>query len=137
MQISPNGLRFIQSNEGYSATVYKDVAGYSTIGYGHKLMPEESFPNGITQAEAAQILDSDLALIELTLAHLVPQGCTQNQWDALCDFAFNLGVGALKTLLAHGWDNVPIQMMRWIYAGGEAVPGLKKRREAEVQMFTS
>ena len=137
MNISPNGLRLIQSEEGFSATVYNDIAGNPTIGYGHKLLPGESFPDGITQDQAQTMLIHDLTFVQNALTVLVPASCTQNQWDALCDFGFNLGVGSLRTLLAHGWDQVPIQMMRWIYAGGEAVPGLRNRREAEAQMFTS
>ena len=137
MQISSNGLRFLQSNEGFSATVYKDVAGVQTIGYGHKLLPGESFPDGITQDQAQTMLIHDLTFVQNALTVLVPASCTQNQWDALCDFSFNLGVGALKTLLAHGWSEIPTQMLRWDHAGGVEVAGLKTRREAEAQMFTS
>ena len=137
MQISPNGLRFIQSNEGFSATVYRDVAGVQTIGIGHKLLPGESFPDGITQDQAQTMLIHDLTFVQNALTVLAPASCTQNQWDALCDFGFNLGVGALKTLLSHGWDQVPTQMLRWDHAGGVEVAGLRARREAEVQMFTS
>ena len=141
MQISPNGLRFLQSNEGFSATVYKDVAGVQTIGIGHKLLPGESFPDGITQDQAQTMLIHDLTFVQNALTVLAPASCTQNQWDALCDFGFNLGVGALKTLLAHGWDQVPTQMLRWRFArlnGVETeVPALKTRREDEISLFIS
>ena len=140
MQISPAGIAFIQSNEGFAAHVYEDN-GKPAIGYGHDLLPGESFPNGVTQAEATALLDSDLALLEVTLNGLIPATCTQGQYDALCDFAYNLGVGALKTMLAHGWDFVPDQIPLWCHErvnGGETVnAGLQARRQAEVQMFNS
>ena len=40
--------------------VYKDSLGFPTIGYGHLLKPNESFPNGITPAEADALLANDL-----------------------------------------------------------------------------
>ena len=141
MNISPNGLRLIQSEEGFSATVYNDIAGNPTIGYGHKLQPGEHFPDGVTQALAVALLDQDLALVEVTLIRLVPADCTQNQYDALCDFGFNLGVGALKIMLAHGWDQVPTQILRWDMArvnGVEVVNAdLKTRRAAEFALFNT
>ena len=141
MQISPNGLRFLQSNEGFSATVYKDVAGVQTIGIGHKLLPGESFPDGITQDQAQTMLIHDLTFVQNALTVLVPASCTQNQWDALCDFGFNLGVTRLRTMLSHGWDQVPTQILRWDMArvnGVEVVNAdLKTRRAAEVALFNT
>ena len=141
MNISPNGLRLIQSEEGFSATVYNDIAGNPTIGYGHKLQPGEHFPDGVTQALAVALLDQDLALVEVTLIRLVPADCTQNQYDALCDFGFNLGVGALREMLAHGWDEVAGQIPLWDKAlvnGVDVVNAdLKTRRAAEVALFNT
>jgi lysozyme len=141
VQISPNGIAFIEANEGFSATVYNDTAGNATIGYGHKLEVGESFPNPITQEEAQQLLLGDLALVELTLAQLVPPSCTQSQFDALCDFGFNLGCVALKTMLGHGWEFVPLQIPRWDFEKVNGVeqqsPALEARRQREVALFNS
>lgn len=141
MQISAVGLALIRRSEGFSATVYDDPAGIPTIGYGHKLLQGEPFPNGITEAEAEALLMKDLALPQNTLTLLVPSSCTQGQFDALCDFTFNMGIARLRTLLSHGWSQVIVQLPRWIYGevSGQEVqlPGLITRRAAEVALFQS
>jgi lysozyme len=140
VNISPAGIAFIEKNEGFVATAYDDN-GHQAIGYGHDLLPGESYPNGITQAQAEALLLSDLELIQVTLAQLVPASCTQNQWDALCDFAYNLGIASLKTMLAHGWAEVPVQIPRWVYENVNGVEtisaGLSARRAAEVRLFNT
>jgi lysozyme len=137
VQISPAGIALIKASEGFSAHVYDDAVGLPTIGFGHRLLQGESFPDGITETQAETLLMGDLALPELVLARLVPPDCTQGQWDALCSFAMNLGVSALKTMLSHGWSQVPVQILRWNHAGGKVLPGLTARREAEAAMFTT
>jgi GH24 family phage-related lysozyme (muramidase) len=138
MQISAAGLAFIQENEGFESHTYNDN-GKQAIGYGHDLLPGESFPTGITEEQAVSLLDQDLALIEITLSGIVPPTCTQNQWDALCDFGYNDGVGALKMMLAHGWAQVPTQILRWDHDNKDGVevvdPDLAARRAAEVKLF--
>jgi lysozyme len=61
----------------------------------------------------------------------------QNQWDAVADFTFECGSGALIQLLAHGIDQIPAQLPRWVHAGGKVLPGMIARRAAEVKMFNS
>ena len=136
MQISAAGIALIEENEGFESHVYMDN-GKPCIGYGHDLLPGESFPNGVTQAEATALLDSDLALVEVVLNGLIPATCTQGQYDALCDFAYNLGVGALRTMLAHGWDFVPDQIIRWNHENGIVNPGLAERRQKELELFNT
>ena len=66
---------------------------------------------------------------------------TQNQFDALVDFAYNAGVGALQksTLLkkvnAGKFDEVPAEFMKWTKGGGKELPGLVRRRRAEVKLW--
>jgi len=136
MQISPEGIALIEENEGFEPHVYSDN-GKQAIGFGHDLLLGESFPDGITEEEASALLDKDLALVEITLAGIVPKSCTQNQWDALCDFGYNLGVGALKTMLGHGWDFVPDQIIRWNHENGVVSPGLTERRQKELELFNT
>jgi lysozyme len=64
MQISDQGLALIKSFEGFRQFVYKDTAGFPTIGYGHKLKPGESLPRGVTDAEATDLLRGDLVTAE-------------------------------------------------------------------------
>src|SRR5271168_1750960 len=132
--ISENGIALVESSEGFSSTVYLDSAGLKTIGWGHKLTNGETFPDGITQEEAEEILKKDLSVADAAVSRLVP-GANQNQHDALCDFCFNLGRGSLVMLLSHGFDQIPTQLPRWVYAGGKVEPGLVKRRAAEVELF--
>jgi lysozyme len=60
---------------------------------------------------------------------------------ALTDFAYNLGLGALRAstlrrrVLAGRWDLVPAELSKWVLAGGRRMPGLVKRRSAEVALI--
>ncbi|MGO8792923.1 MAG: lysozyme [Terriglobia bacterium] len=135
MQISENGIRFIESFEGFAGKVYNDV-GHPAIGYGHDLQPGESYPDGITQPEAEALLIQDVNTRYAPVVNgLIPSDCTQNQFDALCSFAYNLGTGSLGTMLAHGWDQVPVQIPRWNKVSGQPNAGLTARRQAEVELF--
>lgn len=134
--VSENGLALVESSEGFSSTVYLDVAGRKTIGWGHLIEGDEEYPNGITDAEGEELLKADLAIADEVVSRLAPQ-CNQNQHDALCDFTFNLGRGSLVMLLSHGFDQIPSQLTRWIYAGGKVEDGLVKRRAAEIKLFNT
>lgn len=140
MTTSENGLALIRSNEGFSAHVYDDN-GKQAIGYGHDIQPGESFPQGINVNQASILLQQDLqerfepTLNEWLLAHqIIP---TQNQFDALMDFCYNLGPQSLLTMLGHGWDQVAQQIPRWNHSDGQVVAGLTARREKEVELFNS
>jgi lysozyme len=146
MNISPNGLAFIVQNEGFRSAVYLDSAGKPTIGIGHLIKSGEDFSAGVTLKQATAILQSDVGVVETELNQMIPAECTQNQFDACCDFGFQMGTGALKLLLSHGWTNIPFQMYHkdadgtehgWIYAGGKVVPGIVARRLRDIALFTS
>ena len=136
MQTSQAGLDFIAKNEGLSLKVYNDN-GKPCVGYGHDLLPGESYPDGITTLQARLLLEKDVALRDALMAHLVPPNCTQNQWDACSDFCYNLGIHSLQIMLAHGWDQFPTQAVLWDHVNGVENAGLKARRAAEVALFTS
>jgi lysozyme len=137
MKTSQAGLTLIETSEGFRALPYQDVAGVWTVGYGHRILRGEDYSEGITQAQGQDLLQADLGQVEDALPGLVSDTCTQAQWDACADFAYNLGINALRTCLSHGWDQFPIQALRWVNAGGKEQPGLVTRREAEVALFTS
>lgn len=134
MKTSINGLTLIRDSEGLVLHEYEDN-GKMAIGYGHDLLPGESYPNGITESEAGVINLKDVAEIEPRVSSLVPPGCTQNQFDACIDFAYNLGVGKLRTMLSHGWNDVPNQILRWNHEDGVVSPGLTRRRQRELELF--
>ena len=135
MEISQNGLNLIMQSEGFSATPYDDN-GKQCWGYGHDALPGEAVPASITEADAQALLLEDLAPVMNSVSKLAPLA-NQNQFDALCDFAYNLGVGALQTMLGHGWDQVPAQIPRWCNVNGQPSTGLLHRRNAEVALFNT
>jgi len=143
MRLSNAGLTLIKQSEGFRATTYNDAVGRPTIGYGHKLRPGESFPNGITRAQAEQLLIADVAAACGAVEHLVQVPLTQDQFDALVDFCFNLGRGRLaaSTLLrelnAGNYDEARRQLLLWDRAGGHALPALQARRRAEFDLWGS
>ena len=141
MHISIEGLQLIKTSEGFRSHVYRDIAGYMTIGYGHKLNPGESYPVGITEQQACDILQRDVDWAENIVDRLVKVSLTQGQYDALVDFTFNLGgtrlasSTLLRVLNAGQYDAAGHQLLLWDHAGGVVVAGLKKRREAEYRMW--
>lgn len=141
MHLSAAGMSLIKKAEGFRNRTYLNVAGIATIGFGHRLQPGESFPQGINETQGEAILLSDVQKAEQAIERLVKVPLTQGQFDALVDFAFNLGAGRLATstflkdLNAGKFDAAAAQLMRWDHAGVEELAGLKARREAELQLW--
>ena len=145
MQISENGTRFIEQWEQYEPRPYRDQAGNWTWGYGHKQLPGEPLPSFVSQRQAIALLDKDLAWAEQAINYHVIAPLEQYQFDALCSFVFNVGVGGfysstlLLVLNAEDYAGVPAQMMRWVYVdeNGQMVvsAGLRNRRLSEARLF--
>ena len=141
MHLSDAGLELIKRSEGFRANTYLDAAGIPTIGYGHKLLPEESYPDGIDEAEAEELLTADAGAAALAVQRMVQVPLTQGQFDALVDFCYNLGEGRLaaSTLLrelnAGMYNEARQQLLLWDHAGGQVVPGLQVRRQAEFDLW--
>ena len=142
MELSPAGLALLKASEGFRNRVYLDVNGFPTIGYGHRLVHPESFPNGIGEAQASEILIADFHDAERAVQRMVKVQLTQGQFDALVDFVFNMGSGRLysSTLLADlnagRYEAAAQQLLLWNHAGSEENAGLKARREAEFHLFS-
>jgi lysozyme len=134
-------MELLQSSEGFRNRVYLDVAGLPTIGYGHRLLQPDSFPNGISESQAANLLACDVRDSEQAVQRLVKVPLTQGQFDALVDFTFNLGAARLasstllKCLNAGRYDDAAEQLLRWDHAGKNEVAALKIRREAEAELW--
>jgi GH24 family phage-related lysozyme (muramidase) len=96
-----------------------------------------------TEEEATAQLQRDLAQIERDIVSVMHVPLTQNQFDALVCFTYNVGFGNLKssTLLKclneGAFDQVPAQFLRWNKAAGRVLPGLTKRRQDEADLFAS
>ena len=144
MKISPAGIALVKEFEGLRLTTYTCAAGVLTIGYG-STGAHATPGKTITEPEAEALLVKDLARFEAGVSELITKPLTQGQFDALVSFSFNLGCGALEesTLrrrLNGGEDPntvFPQELPKWVKAGGQALPGLVRRRDAEVKLATS
>jgi len=144
MRMSSEGLALVKEFEGLRIKAYKCPAAVWTFGYGHTSAagsPEVSPGLEITKDEAEEILKRDMVQYEAGVEKLVKVELEQCQFDALVDFAYNAGVGALakSTLLkkvnAEKFDEVPAEFMKWTKGGGKELPGLVRRRRAEVKIW--
>lgn len=139
MNITNEGIRLIQHFEGCRLTAYQDAVGIWTIGYGRTedVQPGQT----ITQHQADVMLGEDLARFSMAVRDLVPPTLADHQFSALVSFAYNVGVGALKSstllkrLLAGSYWDAANEFARWNKAGGKTLPGLVKRRWAERDLF--
>lgn len=125
--------KLVRHFEGCRLTAYRDSAGVWTIGWGHTggVTPGQV----ITQEEADALLREDLDSARESVATALggrPLGSAATA--ALLDFTFNLGLFALKQLLAH--PDVGNQIERWVHAGGQVPQGLVKRRAVEAFLFS-
>ena len=127
--------------EGCQLEAYFDEAGVLTIGYGHTKDVREG--DRISEYWARELLRED---IEKAQAQVVKLGVcrTQGQLDALTSFVFNLGIGRLRksTLLRvikrqGSASEIRREFMRWVWAGGQRLKGLERRREWEANRFLS
>ena len=140
MKTGIKGIELIKHFEGCELEAYKCAAGVWTIGYGHiKGVTSDSV---ITQEQAEQMLVEELNEYEGYINNMVTTPLSQNQFDALVSWVYNLGGGNLKasTLLkvvnSGEFNGVPEQIMRWNKAGGKVLEGLTRRRQAEADLFS-
>ena len=139
MTISQKGIDLIKTFEGCKLFAYRDSVGIATIGYGHT--KDVRIGMSITQKQAEEFLKSDIKPVERILNGM-GVNYTQNQFDALTSWIFNLGEGNFKkstmykNIVARKSDiEITDQMVKWVNAGGKPLVGLKRRRVAEANMF--
>ena len=141
METSQNGIELIKEFEGCRQVAYQDSVGVWTIGYGHTKTAYEG--QLAIKKTCDKLLAEDIAEFEEYVNKLVEVPLTQNQFDALVAWTFNLGPTnlsestLLKKLNAGDYDSVPNEMKRWNKAGGEVLEGLIRRREAEAALFNA
>jgi lysozyme len=137
---STKGLSLTEQFEGLRLTAYQDQVGVWTIGYGHT-GPDVTAGLTITSDEAQTLLAKDVSSAADCVNNLVAVTLTQEEFDALVDFVFNLGAGAfrgstmLRDLNAGDFTNAAAQFDMWDHAGGVVVAGLLRRRQAEAELF--
>lgn len=142
--ISSVGYNLIKEWEGVKLTAYQDVAGIWTIGIG-----TIKYPNGVrvrkgdtcTLDQALAYLKNDCLWVDSCLDTAIKVPVTQNQFDALASFVYNVGETAFKssTLLTKlnnkEYSVAADEMLRWVNAGGVKQKGLLNRRNAERKLF--
>lgn len=139
--ISPAALYLIKHYEGLKLEAYQDAVGVWTIGWGHTKTAKRGMV--VTESQAEQLLLDDIAEHARGVAGALKVKVKQHQFDALVSFAFNLGVGALRgstllKLLNDGNERAAAsQFDRWVYAGGQKLSGLVKRRTSERILFVT
>ena len=145
MKASQNCINLIKQFEGFSATPYQCPAGVWTIGYGSTRHADGTpiSPNEkpITEAESADLMFATLSEYERAVSRYVTVPLTQNQFDALVDFAYNAGAQNLRTstllkrLNAGDYTGAADEFGKWVMGGGKRLSGLVKRRAAERALF--
>ena len=146
-QISSKGLQLIKISEGLKLKAYLCPANVPTIGYG-----TIRYPNGekvklgdtCTPEQAETYLKHDVKVFEQGVDAMCRDDINQNQFDSLVSFAYNLGLGNLKssTLLKKVNANpndltIKNEFLRWNKAGGKVLEGLTRRRKAEAELYFS
>ena len=138
---SQRGIELIKSHEGLRLKAYHCPANVLTIGYGHT---KDVYPNMmITSQKAEKLLKEDLQRFEDAINESVTVLLSQNQFDALVSFSFNVGVGAflnstLRRLLnSKHYSQAANEFDRWVNGGGVKLLGLVRRRKEEKELFLS
>lgn len=137
-------IELIKKYEGLRLDVYLDSAGHKTIGYGHKLLPVETYSR-ITVDQAESLLKADMARIWNAIASGIKRTLTDNQKAAVLSLAFNIGASAflnstmLKKLNEGDTAGAAAEFDRWkfITVNGQKQEskGLATRRASEKQIF--
>lgn len=135
MKTSKNGINLIKKFEGCRLTAYKCAAGVPTIGYGHTTGVKMG--QSITQAQAEGFLKDDLVEYERNVEKYNGKyHWSQNEFDALVSFAFNIGsIDQLTANGSRGRETISNKMLQYNKAAGKALDGLTKRRNAERALF--
>ena len=138
MKTSARGIKLLTDFEGFRGEAYRDIVGVLTIGYG--------FTDGVklgdkmSRAQADYRLQNDLHNYELAVEQAAGR-CTQNQFDALVCFAWNVGIAGMRgssVIKAHrrgDYEAAARAFGLWNKAGGKVVSGLVRRRSAEAALY--
>ena len=145
MKTGINGINLIKKYEGIRHKAYLCPANIPTIGYGTTI-----YPNGqkvklgdlCTSEQATEYLTHDLRQTEQQIGLVVKSALSQNQFDALVSFTYNLGIGNLtKSTLLKKINLTPYdpsimdEFLKWNKAGGRVLQGLTNRRKEESQLY--
>lgn len=136
---SEAATNLVASFEGCSLVAYQDGNGIWTIGFGHTSDVHEG--DVCTKTQAQIWLDEDLKTADDAIARLVTVPLTQDEWDGLTSFVFNIGSGhfanstTLKCLNAGDTNGAANGILMWNKIAGQISAGLNRRRQAERALF--
>lgn len=146
--ISPNGIKFIQSFEGFSSKAYDDGVGVWTIGWGttrYENGAKVKRGDSITVDRAVVLFMHDLSGFEMAVRRSVKVPLNQNQYDALVSFTYNVGVSSLqgssllRKLNAGDYTGAANGLLAWnkgrVNGVLKELKGLTRRRQAERDLF--
>jgi lysozyme len=147
----PNAARLIARKEGFEPVPANDPVGISTVGYGHKVLPGETFSQPLTQAAAVALFQADMKtkVVPFMRSDTIKAALNQNQVDALASLIFNIGGGSfstsslLKGLNRGNFGAAARQFGEWNKAWDAGakkmveLPGLTIRRAEERALFES
>lgn len=141
MTFTQSAVDIVKRFEGCRLKAYLCPAGKPTIGYGST----ENVQLGmeITQAEANDRLRKDMQAAADGVSKYCKTKLSQNQFDALVSFTYNIGVGRfagstlLRLLNSGDLSGAAAQFPRWNKADGKTLPGLVTRRAAEQALFNA
>lgn len=147
-KIGTKGLDLIKSFEGLKLKPYLCPANVPTVGYGSTFYENDKKVKltdpSITEQRASELLLDSLKGFERYVDSYCRDDINQNQFDALVSFCYNLGPANLKssTLLKKANVNpndptIAQEFLKWNKAGGRALKGLTKRRQAESDLYFS
>lgn len=145
MKLSSNGLDLIKDSEGFRSKAYQDTGGVWTVGYGTTKINGMAVTKDdvVDELYAVVLLKQDVASAEESVNKLVTVPLTQNQFDALVDFVYNLGESQfhkstlLKKLNNKDYIGASNEFPKWVFDNGYVQPGLVSRRRREQQLFLS
>lgn len=126
---------FVKPWEGRIHEPYEDIVGVLTVCDGHTGADIQQ--RTYSDAECDQLLGADLAKAHGAVKRCIRASMTINQEAALTSAAYNAGQAIVcgSTLArfanAGDWVSACAQLDRWVYAGGQRVNGLVRRRAAE------
>lgn len=130
---------FIATHEGHVPGTYVDPAGIITACYGHTDSGLE-LGSTLSDDECLELLAADLSAHNDELLKAVDVDLSEGEHIAYLSFHYNVGASNFRnsTLLRrlNGEDRIEAcnQLTRWVYAGGQVLPGLVRRREEEKQI---
>lgn len=141
-EITERTTRFIAQWESFRKEAYWDATGKKwTVGFGHTRMVDKY--TTCTRVQGLIWMRQDCKPIEKYL-NTLGLNISQEQFDALVSFAFNVGLGNLKksTLLRHVRQSAPVAVVekefhKWDKSGGKVLNGLKIRREGEGMLYST